>query len=337
MIIPFFITHAGCPHQCVFCNQKNIVGQYEPETPAAVSHKIDAYLGQHSSPESVYVAFYGGTFTALPLEMQNSYLESVMPFIRDGRVRSTRVSTRPDCLSREKIQFLKAGHVAVVELGIQSMDDRVLELSGRGHTAEDARNAVALLKEFGMGVGLQLMPGLPGDSEVLFSETVDKVLQLKPDAVRLYPAVVIKGTPLEELYLARRYIPLTLEQAVAVCRDALAKFRRAGIPVIRMGLQPCVELETPGTVLDGPFHPAFGQLVESALFLENMRIEVRSREKYVGNTAVFLVHPRDISTATGQRRSNIDALRKEFGFQAVRIRGDCVVPAGGTPILLSVS
>jgi histone acetyltransferase (RNA polymerase elongator complex component) len=213
------------------------------------------------------------------------------------------------------------------------MEDRVLALSGRGHTSMDTRNAVTLLRERGFTIGLQLMPGLPGDSPDCFSETVDQVIALRPDFVRLYPTLVIKGTPLEELYKAGRYAPLSLDEAVSQCSEAYVKFKRAGIEVVRMGLQPTEELEKPGTILAGPFHPAFRQLVESALMLDMMRSALRKRRKKT-TTAVFCVSPRDVSAAIGQRKENIKALKKEFGLREVRIVKDNEICGRGEPVLL---
>ena len=238
MIIPFFIPHAGCPHQCVFCNQTNITGQDGPASAATVPGKIDRYLDTHHSGGPVHLAFYGGSFTALPPDAQEAYLAAASPFIESGRIRDIRLSTRPDCVSSKVLDLLTRYNVKTVELGVQSMDDRVLVLAGRGHTARDTVDAVALLREYRFDVGLQLMPGLPGDSADIFRTTVDTVIGLNPDFVRLYPALVIKGTPLERLYLAGKYTPLPLDAAVSICREAYTKFKQAGISVIRMGLQP---------------------------------------------------------------------------------------------------
>ncbi len=318
MIIPFFIPHAGCPHQCVYCNQRNITGQDAYAGAASVPEKIDRYLSAYKSDDPVQLAFYGGSFTALPPDEQETYLAAARPYIESGRIRDIRLSTRPDCISGKVLDLLAQYHVKTVELGVQSMDDYVLALAGRGHLAADTVNAVALLKKYRFNIGLQLMPGLPGDSAAIFQATVDAVIGLKPDFVRLYPALVIKGTPLERLYRAGKYVPLSLDQAVSMCRDAYTKFEQAGISVVRMGLQPTEELERPGTILAGPYHPAFRQLVVSSIFLDKMRaaLMVGSEKR---KTAVFAVNPRDVSTAVGQRRENIERLKKEFGLLEVRI------------------
>ncbi len=320
MIIPFFIPHSGCPHQCVFCNQKNITGQKTPPDLSHIAEKITEYVNTKTSDDRVQIAFYGGTFTALPIEMQQACLETAEPFINSGQIRSIRLSTRPDCIDRQILEMLKRHHVDTVELGVQSMDDRVLSLSGRGHSASDTVNAVKQLNELSFKVGLQLMPGLPGDSGKIWMETVEKSIALKPDFVRIYPALVIKDTPLQNLYTAGAYVPLSLEEAVALCKNALLAFDAAGIDVIRIGLQPTEELEKPGTIVAGPYHPAFRQLVESSILLDQMKAALLRRNNSAN--AVFLVHPGDISNAIGQKRSNIYVLKKQFGLKKVHLQPD---------------
>ncbi len=263
MIIPFFIPHSGCPHRCVFCNQKKITGEHDQPVPESIPAKIDDYLKTDKKKNPVQVAFYGGTFTALPLEIQRRYLGAVQPFIEAGKVESIRISTRPDCITTKILSLLIEHRVSTVELGAQSMADSVLVRSGRGHTAADTVRAVGLLRKHAFAIGLQLMPGLPGDSRELFFMTVDSTIAMRPDVVRIYPALVIKDTPLEELYYAGRYDPLSLEEAVKWCKVALEKFEKSGIKVIRMGLHPTEELKKPGTIVTGPYHPSFRQLVQA--------------------------------------------------------------------------
>ncbi len=332
MIIPFFIPHAGCPHQCVFCDQKRITGRAAPPDPASIPATIEACLAsnrrrsgathaphdshsrEHPGRESagVQVAFYGGSFTALSLETQRVYLEQVQPFIASGAIRGIRLSTRPDAITPGILPFLRELGVTTVELGAQSLDDEVLRRSGRGHGADDAVRALALLKERGFVTGVQLMPGLPGDTAETFEATVGKTIALRPDFVRLYPALVIRNTPLEDLYRDGRYRPLSLDEALSLCAAAVARFEDAGIDVIRVGLQPTEELERPGTIVAGPYHPAFRQLVDSALFLERMRRLARP-----GEPLVVLVNPADLSPAIGHRRRNVLALRESLGIDAV--------------------
>jgi len=322
MIIPFFITHAGCPHQCVFCNQKNITGENKPPDPSSIHPSIGRYLETHKKNEAVQVAFYGGSFTALPLAVQKAYLEAVRPFIASGRVAGIRLSTRPDSISPDILAVLKQYGVTAIELGAQSMDDKVLVLSGRGHTVADTVNAVALLREYNFILGLQLMPGLPGDTTKTFQETISRVISLRPDFVRIYPALVIKETPLAELYRTGTYLPLSLDDAVLLCHTAVARFEQAGIEVIRIGLQPTAELERPGTIIAGPWHPAFRQLVESARFLEAMSTLMPCGG--TSGTVTFFVNPADLSSAIGQQRRNIRTIKERYGMDA-RIIADPAV------------
>jgi histone acetyltransferase (RNA polymerase elongator complex component) len=329
MIIPFFIPHAGCPHQCVFCDQKSITGKSALPDPSSIPSTISSYLASASPGDPVQVAFYGGSFTALPVEVQKRYLGAVQPFLSTGRIAGIRLSTRPDAVTPGILTLLKQYHVSTIELGAQSMDDEVLLLSDRGHTSTHTRSAVGLLREYAFTIGLQLMPGLPGDTAGRFHETVERVVSLKPDLVRIYPVLVIRDTPLAELHRTGRYTPLSLDDAVDICRDALERFEAAGIEVARVGLQPTEELERPGTVLAGPWHPAFRQLVESSRFLGLMRALLAP-----GNGSgpiTFIVNPVDLSSAIGQNRRNIHAIRGHYGRDA-RIVTDPALPKGSVRI-----
>lgn len=325
MIIPFFIPHSGCPHQCVFCNQKNITGRSKSEEASSIPQKITEYLKTNNSNRPVQAAFYGGSFTALPVEQQKLYLEAVRPFILSGQINGVRLSTRPDNISREILTLLNEYRVQTVELGVQSMDDRVLARSGRGHSAADTENAMKLLRENNFTVGLQLMPGLPGDSVGTFIDTVGKTIALKPDFVRIYPLLVIKDTPLEGLYKTGQYAPLSLEEAVSLCREALIKYDQADIDVIRIGLQPTEELGKPGMILAGPYHAAFRQLVESSILLDRMKV-LLTNQKPSGLEVTFLVNPGDISAAVGQKRSNTESLKGQFALRTIHVRPDQSVP-----------
>jgi len=265
LIIPVFIPFGGCPHQCVFCDQAGITGKAAMPGADDVRSTIEAYLhtweasGGRGPRE---VAFYGGSFTGLPKEAQAEYLAVAHRYVREGRIDSLRLSTRPDYIDAEIAAGLTGYGVAVVELGAQSMSDTVLRLSGRGHTAARTRKAVDVLKEAAISVGLQIMPGLPGDTPETVLYTVEETISLAPDFVRVYPTLVLRGTPLHAMFERGEYAPWTLDEMVEVCRRAASLFRAAKIPVIRMGLQPTEELAE--AIVDGPFHPSFRQLVEGA-------------------------------------------------------------------------
>ncbi len=260
LIIPVFIPFGGCPNQCVFCDQASITGFRDLPGTDQVIDTVESYLSTWKGSGRKEVAFYGGSFTGLPLSVQVKYLEVANRYLEERRIDGIRVSTRPDYVSGETGERLKKYRVDTVELGVQSMDDTVLKLSGRGHTSESTVAAMGMVKDFAK-VGLQFMPGLPGDTVASILETAKKIIKLSPDFVRIYPALVLKNTPLHRMYLNGSYIPWTLKDMVSVCGKTLNLFKEANIPVIRMGLQPTLELAD--NIVCGPFHPSFRQLVEN--------------------------------------------------------------------------
>lgn len=263
LIIPVFIPFGGCPHQCVFCDQKGITGEEKMPALKEVADTVEAYLSTWKGTGEKEIAFYGGSFTALPEKTLTDYLETAFGYVRDGRIDSVRVSTRPDRVDAAIVERLKSYGVGTVELGAQSMSDEVLKASGRGHTAVDTANAVRLIKAGGLRVGLQFMPGLPGDDRSTILGTTGEIIALKPDFVRVYPTLVLKNTPLAGMYLSGSYAPWALEEMVEVCAVVYNLLMDAGVPVIRMGLQPTADLER--SLVAGPYHPSFRQLVEGRL------------------------------------------------------------------------
>jgi len=320
VLVPFFISHLGCPQRCVFCDQEKIAGA-RGVLPGAeeMLARIEQYRA--SSPgRGLEVAFYGGTFTALPRADQHSLLAALQPLLASGRLASLRLSTRPDAVDPETACYLKSMGVGTVELGVQSMDEEVLRLSGRGHSARDAELALGALQEAGLRVGVQLMPGLPGDSEERALFSLQLVLALKPSFLRIYPTLVIEGTELASLYRAGTYLPLSLDAAVTLCKRMLLAARRAGVPVLRLGLQPTAELEAPGVLLAGPYHPAFGQLVGSELCYDLMGAMVAELPR--GSRVVFLAPAGRTSDLVGQKRKNLDRLAERFGVLVTKVGED---------------
>ncbi len=263
LIIPFFIPFRGCPAICVYCDQKAMTGERGLPSSGGIREKIEAYLDSWKGGGAGEVAFYGGTFTAMDLSDQAACLAPVEGFIEDGRIDGIRVSTRPDCLSPPIAAFLRERGVRTVELGAQSMDNGVLELSGRGHGAKDTANAVRILREAGLSVGIQLMPGLPGDDRATSLRTARSVIDLGPDFVRIYPTVVMKDTALEKMYREGSYSPWEMDEMLEVCTEMAEAFLGAGIRIIRMGLQRTDDLVQ--GIVAGPYHPAFGDLVKGRL------------------------------------------------------------------------
>ena len=310
LVIPVFIPHRGCPHQCLFCNQEKISGQIRDEGGApAVAGIIEQWLGRSSGHSEAQVAFFGGSFTCLPVDEQLVMLEAVQPYIADRRIDCIRLSTRPDCIDPEVCRFLKEFHVGVVELGVQSLNDHVLKINQRGHDSGHCRTALTLLKKAGFQVGVQLMPGLPGETRRSFLQGIEEVIGLCPEFVRMYPAVVVKDSGLLLRYLQNRYKPLSLNAAIALTARSYTKLTEAGIRVVRMGLQPSESLEA--SLVAGPYHPAFGELVLARLWLKRMRAGL-ARLRPGENLCIHVSH-RDRSAVMGIRKQNYRRL-EQLGF-----------------------
>ncbi len=327
LIIPIFIAHQGCPHDCLFCNQQKISGAGRRESLAAgtITQTIEEWLARDSRQKrEVQVAFFGGSFTCLPRSRQQSMLAEVAPFLKKGNVHSLRCSTRPDCIDDEVCLRLRQAGVTTVELGIQSMNDTVLRVSRRGHSVKESRDAVLLLKKYGFTVGAQLMPGLPGESCSSFLRGVREILALRPDMLRLYPALVIEDSAMAQLYMRGDYQPLSLDAAVTLCAAANTLAARQGIDVIRMGLQASPSLER--SLIAGPYHPAFGELVRSRLWLQ--RILRHLRQLPQGERVLITVSHYDISAVIGINKENKKRLDRLGYAGRYRIAADRTVEKG---------
>lgn len=321
--IPVFIPHLGCPYDCIYCNQKVIAAQIEVPGPGHVAGIIERHLDTIPEGASVEVAFFGGNFTAINRSHQEAYLQSVQPFLQQGRVKSIRISTRPDCIDPTGLDLLAKYGVKLIELGVQSMNDMVLHASGRKYRAQDVEESSRLIKERGFDLGIQLMIGLPGDSYAADMETACRVASLRPQTVRIYPTLVIADTALETMWERGGYIPLGLDQAVKICRDMFLLFQRENIKVIRMGLYPSEELRRDGAVKAGPFHPGFGELVEQMIFKEQAGAAIElHRVKYgLYSDLEILVNCRDISKMSGRKKCILNDLKQELHLGALKLSG----------------
>jgi len=322
MIVPVFIPHQGCPYRCVFCNQDEITGSEEREDRNRLGGALKEYLfsrPRETLPLNRELAFYGGTFTGLPRSRQKWFLDRVEPLVKKGWIQSIRLSTHPKMLDQEKLSFLNRYSVRTLELGIQSTQDSVLETSGRGGALEGLPGLVKLIRQENFRLGTQLMVGLPGDSEAGFMASLEEVIDLGPDFVRLYPTVVIRDTLLHQWFLEKKYRPWSLDRTVEILKKALFRLRKAGIPVIRMGLHP--EASLLENVVEGPVHPALRSLVESRLCLDEMGALLQSVRRE-GKTVIFKVPLKQISNYTGHRKENVEKLKSQFGLERVVIRGE---------------
>ncbi len=325
LIIPIFLPNLGCRERCLFCNQK--ATEEGLPSPSSIRSFIEASLAgipRNKKNRKKQVAFYGGSFTATHRDDQVRYLKEVEPFLDSGLVDSIRISTRPDALDEETLFLLKEYGVKTVEVGVQSMIDEVLTLANRGHCAKDTVDAVPRLKSENFEVGLQLMIGLPGDTCDRFLRTLDQVVELRPDFVRIHPTLVLKGAPLETLWRKGGYHPLSLEEAVHWLKKGILRLENSSLSIARIGLQPTRELQR--DFLGGPYHPTFRQLVDSAIFFD-MATSLLQESERTGH-ALFFCHPKEVSNLRGQKNENILRLKKHFKLNEILINGREELPRG---------
>lgn len=327
LIVPLFIPNQGCPYRCVYCRQEDITGEGGNALDAS---GVDLRLSEavrspgFDSARSPEIAFYGGTFTGLPPATMEALLRAAHAWTVHGPFERIRVSTRPDALGEDRLADMRRFGVTTVELGVQSMDDDVLRKTRRGYKSLQVEEAVRRLRGFGFRVGVQLMPGLPGDSELRFRETVRRVIELRPDMARLYPTVVLKETRLADWYAQGRYRPFPLDRAVSLCAEACSRFEEAGIPVIRIGLHASPSLREEGRVVAGPFHPAFGFMVRSAVYQKTLAALLPPRGE--AKEIAVHVHPRDVPLARGYRNRGLRELITKTGVETLRILPDGDLP-----------
>ena len=307
--ISIFVPHIGCPNMCSFCNQRYITGVHKAPTTNDVVDAVNiAVKSKNYKPASTEIAFFGGSFTAINRNYMLELLKTAYEFVKNGVVSGIRISTRPDAIDDEILILLKQYGVAAIELGAQSLNDKVLQSNNRGHTAQDVINASKLIKQYGFSLGLQMMTGLYNDSDEFAIYTAKKIIELNPDTVRIYPTIVLKNTDLAALYSDNKYKPQTLEESAYLCSELLSIFGKANIKVIRLGLHSIEE----DSYIAGPWHPAFSEICYSKIFLKNAENLLTEKGSYT-----LYVNPSSVSKMIGQRKENINTL-KNLGF-------DCVV------------
>jgi histone acetyltransferase (RNA polymerase elongator complex component) len=335
LIVPLFIPNEGCPHRCIFCDQGEITAT-EGQRPMD-GKRVQAVIEEAVASKTFRmrphreIAFYGGTFTRLPGPRMKALLDVAARYVESGLFASIRVSTRPDAVDAETLSVLRTRCVTTVELGAQTMDDEVLHLSRRGHTAEDTVKAVRSLRQAGLKVGIQLMPGLPGDSPAKFRETVAKVLTLRPEMVRIYPALVIRGTELARWYERGAFHPLALEEAVSLCKESCALLEENGIPVIRMGLMSSPTLLEDGRILAGPWHKAFGFLVRSGIHRD--RIAEFLPKRGWAEAVVILAPAEEIPLVRGHENEGVRWIERLTGARVLQIKPDDTLSPGQVRVI----
>ena len=311
--IPIFIPHLGCGFNCIYCNQKKITGQDEPCTVDAARKEIIRYLSFLNVPaKEIEISFFGGSFTAIPVEQQNAYLTMAQEFVSAGKAGGIRLSTRPDAVEEDTLQRLRQFDVTTVELGVQSFSDAVLHKAGRGHNAQCSQDACLRVKRAGFLLGVQLMCGLPEDSRERSVKSAKKAMELGADFARIYPVVVLAQTALQDLYRKGVYQPLGLSEAVEWAAEMTQAL--APVPVIRTGL--CMDGLSENDVIAGPVHPAFGELVASKMYDMKLASWLRDQETASKELAVF-APKREFSKLAGQHRCNLREWKRRYGFKRI--------------------
>lgn len=337
-IIPIFIPHKGCPNDCIFCNQKKITAKQKPLEKDNVIDIIERHLPTLSNRglTTVEVAFFGGSFTGIPIEEQNEYLTIAKEYKDRGLINKIHLSTRPDYINHEILRNLKHYGADVIELGVQSFDPDVLKQSNRGHSREIVFESAQLIKEYGFELGIQLMVGLPGDTYEKSIASAKETVTIQPSIARLYPTVIIQDTALYEMYLKGDYKPLSQQDAVRTTKNMYQILKNAGINVIRIGLKSSDYINEDGDTAGGTFHPAFRQLVESEIAkeqLENQLIELlepqqaQKTETYLIRID-FLSNGASFSNMIGNKKSNRIYFEKKYPHVRFRFHVDSTLPEG---------
>lgn len=335
--ISIFVPHAGCPHQCSFCNQKTISGAQRPPSAEDVHRICRQALDEVRDKKNCEIAFFGGSFTAIERGYMLELLGAARRYIGENGFKGIRISTRPDFIDGEILDILREYGVTAIELGAQSMKNKVLLANERGHTAEDVYKASALIRDYGFELGLQMMVGLYQSNLNDELDTMKKIIKIHPDTVRIYPVVVLKGTKLGELYESGEYKLIPFDTIVELCGKMLVEFDINGIEVIKCGLHASDGVE--GDMAAGYYHPAFRELCESWIYRNGMeyiigdiyqvktanmgfiekKINLLKRKSYT-----FAVNPSCISKALGHKRSNVEYFKK-MGID-IKVVGDKEIP-----------
>ena len=320
-VIPIFVPHLGCPNDCIFCNQKSISGQKKNMTRQEAKNIIETHLKSINKENSlVEIAFFGGSFTAIEEKQQEELLGLAYEYIKNKKVDSIRVSTRPDYINKTILKRLKKYKVKTIELGVQSANDYVLKRANRGHNFEDVKKASKLIRWNGFTLGHQMMVGLPESSRADEINTAKALVKLKPKMVRIYPVLVVKNTKLEQEYENGTYEPLSVVQAVEICKELVRIFDEKNINVIRVGLQNTEEISDPknskSEVAAGPYHPAFRQLVESGMWYDAIVSKIKKLNVKAKKVEVT-VNPIDINNVIGHKKENVIKLNELYNVDLI--------------------
>lgn len=312
-IIPIFVPHMGCPHDCIFCNQRKITNFVDVLDEVDIRRNIEQYISYFKNKTiPIEIAFYGGSFTGLDKNLMISYLDIAKEYIDKGFVSSIRLSTRPDYINHEILDILKKYEVKTIELGVQSITKSTLDLNNRGHDVECIYKSSTLIKKYDIKLGLQMMVGLYGDTFDMVINTAFELCKINPDFVRIYPTLIIRDTELERLYYFKKYIPMSLEDSIYLCKYIYIIFKYYDIPIIRLGLQSSDNISEDGDIVAGPYHPAFRELVESSVYRDFIEYYMCFFDiKY---DITIKCNNSEVSKIVGNKRSNLKYFKEKYNI-----------------------
>lgn len=304
--VALFIPHNGCPHQCSFCNQKEITGvSVQPQAEDIIKSVKIAKESLKDKTKQAEIAFFGGSFTAIDREYMISLLKAASPYVLSGEFYGIRISTRPDAIDDTVLSILKKYGVTAIELGAQSMCDDVLLANERGHTSDDVIKSSELIKSYGFSLGLQMMTGLYKSDYQKDVYTAHMLAKQNPDTVRIYPTVIMESTKLGKLYKSGEYVPMGFEETVDLCAELILYFEEKNIKVIRLGLHESESLKN--DMISGVYHPAFREICESRILLKRA-ITLIEENNIKNGDVTFCISPKSLSKFKGQKKCNIDYL-----------------------------
>ena len=330
--IPIFLPELACPYRCVYCNQFHITGNSDVVKPEDVKNIIDSHLASFKEENRfVEVAFFGGNFTGLPVKMQNDYLEVVQPYLDKNLVHGIRCSTRPDYISLQRVKEIKHLGMRNIELGAQSTNDEVLKHCKRGHTYNDIVEASQIILSEDITLGLQMMIGLPYDSEEKDFQTAKDIVNLGAKESRIYPCIVVKDTELEALYRNGDYKALSINEAVSRSSKLYSYFIENQVKVLRIGLHQSDELDKEGYVA-GPYHKNFAEMVFSHIWKEKFENLKISESENLKKDIIINVPASQINHAIGWNGENKKLLLEQFRSVDFKCRDASMIPIKSTNI-----
>jgi elongator complex protein 3 len=252
-----------CPGACLFCpGVEGMPKSYLPDEPGAMraaQHAFDPYdqtasriatmadLGH--TVQKIELLILGGTWSSYPEEYQEWFVRRCLDALNEQEARTLEqaqrrnetalyrnvgltVETRPDCITPEEVRRLRRLGVTKVQLGIQSLDDHILELNRRGHTSADTRRAMRLLRLAGFKIVVHWMPNLLGATPEGDLEDFRRLWDdpaLRPDELKIYPTALLRGTGLYSCWQEGTYRPYeeeTLTDLLARCKTLIPSYSR---------------------------------------------------------------------------------------------------------------